>query len=171
MFVVWLAGTIFSNAQELDAWSLSGDLFETESLNELTVEIDEGTKVALTVKLSHYPEQDHPDFSTVMQKTADGQDYETMLYKGEALEPYQYPGGTYVSGFDLKWNGKKIDIPKMFWNDLNGVFAQKLKLLRKPASEAEQAAFDSIDEKLYRPRLSLSSSAGTLLISWQRPEE
>ena len=171
VILVWMFSLVGVTCDERDPWALSGDLFETETLESLTVKLDEGAKVELTVKVATYPDESHSNFKKVTRKADDGVEYETHLYQGKELEPYQYPGGTYVIGFDLRWDGNEIVIPKMFWNDLYGVYAQKLKLLRKPTSEEEQFAMQTVDDTLYRPRLSLSSSKGTLLINWKRPEE
>lgn len=164
--VLW-SGPLSANPEDLE---LEGDLFEIQESDELTLVLHEESSISLKVKLSYFPEEDHEDFSrkTVVEN---GQEFEELFYRGKAIEPYQYPGGSYVSRFEIIWDGRKIPVPEMFWNDLYGLSLPSLKMLRKPQNDEEMFAVELRDESLLYPKLSLSSTGGTLLISWIRPED
>ena len=87
-------------------------------------------------------------------------------------QPYPfYPGSTLLKRFELSWDGKAMEIPERFWNDLPGLRIQTSPLNpEKLAPDLQWKALEFL-EKLEQPRLSLSAEGGTVLIEWKRPEE
>ena len=165
----------FFVASAKEPYEYRDDLFEEGAVKALTVSLQEEVEVILKVQISHLPDEDHPDFS--LENPSEDVEAEVFLndqvlyYKGKPAKAYQYPNSSYVSQFELTWDGKKIEIAEMFWNDLFGLNLSRLKRLRESANETEQFAFEEMEKSLLTPKLSLSSSAGTVLISWTRPED
>lgn len=58
-------------------------------------------------------------------EAADG----SRIYRGEKVPDY---ADTVIRAFTLEWNGRRIHIPKRFWNDLGGFDIQIMKSSRPP---------------------------------------
>lgn len=92
-------------------------------------------------------------------------------YRGKD-QPYPfYPGCTLLTRFDLTWDGKAMEIPKRFWDDLPDlrIETSTLDLAKVPPKHHWQAV--EFLERLRQPRIYLSAEGGTVLIEWERSEE
>ena len=78
---------------------------------------------------------------------------------------------TMISAFSLKIDGKKIDIPSRFWNDLVGFNLKAIVVNKKPTNKDEQWELEKFTKQVWNPQVSRSRDGGTVLISWIRPEE
>jgi hypothetical protein len=86
--------------------------------------------------------------------------------------PYPFhPGSTLLTRFDLTWDGKAMNIPERFWNDLPGLRIQTSPLVPENLDPKIQWEAYEFLENLDQPRISLSAEGGTALIEWARPEE
>ncbi len=93
------------------------------------------------------------------------------LYKGKP-QPFGFnPGVNLLKRFDLTWDGTAMPIPERFWTDLPGLCLQTSTLDPEKVPTTLHRQATQFLESLYQPRLSLSAEGGTVLISWDRPEE
>lgn len=98
-------------------------------------------------------------------------EFRCYQYKGKDMPYPFYPGNTLLKRFDLFWNGKSMNIPERFWNDLPGFRIEISSLeVDKLKPDLQWKARDFLD-KLVQPRLCLSADGGTVLIEWVRHEE
>lgn len=142
------------------------DWWETINNEALTFKaVSEEGKLVLQVELIRVPEEE------ITNVTAEKGDHLHYLYQGRKM-PYPFhPGTTLLTRFDLTWDGKAMNIPERFWNDLPGLRLQISTLdLKKLNPELHWKAHKFL-EQLDQPRLSLSAEGGTVLIEWDRPEE
>lgn len=126
--------------------------------------VGEDGKITLDVELFR-PAEDE------LTKTKDAEVPFRYAYKGKLL-PYPFqPGVNLLKRFDLTWDGKDMNIPERFWNDLACLRIETSKLdPEKVPPELHLKATEFLED-LLQPRLSLSAEGGTVLIEWQRPEE
>jgi|GEM_PF-3344092 len=92
-------------------------------------------------------------------------------YKGKD-QPYPFhPGSTLLTRFDLTWDGKAMEIPKRFWDDLADlrIETSTLELAKIPPAHHWKAV--EFLDGLRQPRVLLSAEGGTILIEWERGEE
>jgi hypothetical protein len=95
-------------------------LFEVQHPEKATIQAFNAPRIELTIQISKYPEKGHPDFT--QRKEIDAENPEGHLvdfHKDRRMSWMGEPGGTFVSGFTLKWEGKEIIIPDRDWNDLD----------------------------------------------------
>jgi len=135
-----------------------------EEVSHFTAKSEEGN-VILTVDLMK-PDED----SLIPQLNANG-DTAGYTYKGEKLPERFWPGCALISKFELKWDGKRVDIPRRYWRDLAGFRIQTSSLKLASLNSALRWKADQFLESLDRPRVILSADGGTVLIEWGRPEE
>jgi hypothetical protein len=144
---------------EADWW----ETIHNEALSFQAVS-EEGSLV-LQVELIRVPEEE------MTEVTDEKGDHLHYLYKGKPM-PYPFnPGTTLLTRFDLTWDGKAMNIPERFWNDLPGLCIETSSLdPQKLQPDLRWKAYEFL-ENLDQPRLSLSAEGGTVLIEWVRPEE
>lgn len=150
-------------AQEEDPEAGWYDTLSADALSFKAV-AEEG-KLVLQVELIR-----PPDDEVTEAKYGNG-DFRCYQYKGKD-QPYPFhPGSTLLTRFDLTWDGKAMNIPERFWNDLPGLRIETSTLdPQKLKPDLQWKALQFLDQ-LEQPRLSLSAEGGTVLIEWIRPEE
>lgn len=90
---------------------------------------------------------------------------------GKKMPERFWPGSSLIKKFELVWDGKPIEIPKRFWEDLAGFTIQSSSLEVDKLPSEQQAAAAEFLENLTRPHVSISADGGTILIEWERGEE
>ena len=152
-------------ARAADAES-EADWWETINNEALTFKAVSGEgNLVLQVELIRVPEDEATE---VLDEDGNLKHY---LYKGKAM-PYPFhPGTTLLTRFDLTWDGKAMNIPERFWNDLPGLRIETSPLDPEKLDPKLQWKAHEFLERLEKPRLSLSAEGGTVLIEWVRPEE
>jgi hypothetical protein len=93
------------------------------------------------------------------------------LFEGKRMPEGFWPGRSLIKAFEVRWGGKKIEIPERFWADLAGFRIQKSPLDPSKLPEDQQSEARQFLERLDRPRVIISADGGTLLIEWERGEE
>jgi len=82
---------------------------------------------------------------------------------------------TMIKNFELTIDGKKVNVPKNFWNDIGGFQLRKLEIdPKRPVTTPEdEAALEEFLEGNLRsfPTISRTPQGSTILITWARPEE
>jgi hypothetical protein len=127
--------------------------------------VSEEGNLVLRVELIRVPEA---EVTEVMDEDGNLKHY---LYNGREM-PYPFhPGGTLLTRFDLTWDGKAMNIPERFWNDLPGLRIESSTLDPEKLNPDLQWKAREFLDRLEKPRLSLSAEGGTVLIEWVRPEE
>lgn len=95
---------------------------------------------------------------------------EAWLGKRKLPEGILWRKPTLISSFSIKIDGKKINIPARFWNDLAGFDLRKVIVNKKPSAE-DQWKLDEFINGIRNPKISRSRDGGTVMVSWIRPEE
>lgn len=154
---------VLAKAAETDPQADWNETVSTDALTFKAMSADE--RITLQVELIRLGENE------VTEVNDEKGEHIAYQYKGKN-QPYPFhPGSTLLSRFDLTWDGKAVEIPERFWNDLPalGIETSTLKLETvKPDLHWEAEQFLA---KLRQPRVSLSAEGGTVLIEWERPEE
>ena len=79
---------------------------------------------------------------------------------------------TLIREFSLEVDGKEIEIPAQFWNDLAGFDLMDGRLTPKEPTEEQWWEFrERLSHPRLRPQVARSAHGGTVLITWARPEE
>ena len=142
------------------------DWWETVSSDALTFKAVSGDgNLALQVELFRPPEDE------VTEAMDDKGEFRCYQYKGKDMPLRFWPGQSMLTRFDLTWDGKAMNIPERFWNDLAGLRIQTSTLDPKKLEPEPQWKAHEFFERLEQPRLSLSAEGGTVLIEWICPEE
>lgn len=142
------------------------DWYETIHSEALSFKaVSEDGNLVLQVELIQVPEEE------TTQVTDEKGDHLHYLYKGRKM-PYPFhPGTTLLTRFDFTWDGKAMNIPERFWNDLPGFRIETSTLDPEKLDPKLQWKAHEFLQSLDQPRLSLSAEGGTVLIEWVRPEE
>lgn len=90
---------------------------------------------------------------------------------GKKMPERFWPGSNMIRKFELAWEGKKIEIPQRFWEDLAGFVIQESPLDVAKLPPGQQADATEFLESLKRPHVFISADGGTILIEWERGEE
>jgi hypothetical protein len=97
----------------------------------------------------------------------------TQYYRKGRILPYllRWPNSKMITRFDLSWDGKRVPIPKRFWNDIYEFTIDVSTVDEKTITG--RAVYDYADflHQLVQPRVILSEDGGTALITWQHGEE
>ena len=108
-----------------------------------------------------------------VRKNPDG--YDTYYYKGKKAYPdyAQNPGAAgFITKFEFSWDGKRVEIPRRFWEDVMTPLVAVVKDVDNMPPDALRE-FEAHQERVgdTRPRLYISASdtGGTALIEWKRP--
>ena len=147
------------DAPEIAWW----DTLQNDALT-FQASTEEG-KITLRVELTRVSEDE------VTEVLDDDGSLLHFLYKGRAMHYPFHPGGTLLTRFDLIWDGKAMNIPERFWNDLPGFRIETSTLDPEKLQPELQWKAREFLESLEQPRLSLSADGGTVLIEWYRPED
>lgn len=82
---------------------------------------------------------------------------------------------TLIKKFDLTIDGKKVNIPKNFWDDIGGLPLLKMTVdpKRPIVTDLDKAKAENYRSRPRRgyPTISRTPGGSTVLISWIRPEE
>jgi hypothetical protein len=82
---------------------------------------------------------------------------------------------TMIKDFELTIDGKKVNVPKNFWNDIGGFQLRKVEIdPKRPVitPEDEAALEEFLEENVGTfPTISRTPQGSTILITWARPEE
>ena len=147
-------------ADEEDGW--------WETINEDALEfkaVAEEGKITLQVELMRPAEH---EVTEVLDEKGEHRCYQ---YKGKD-QPYPFrPGVNLVKRFDLTWDGKAMQIPERFWNDLPDLRIATSTLNPETLKPEIRWKAERFLENLRQPHVSLSAEGGTVLIEWVRPEE
>ena len=102
----------------------------------------------------------------------DDESPDEYFWNGQKLPAYDFwgPGCTMVTRFELRWGGREIPVADRFWNDLPRLRLRKILLPDRPLDEEEKFAY-IMQQRENTLSLKISEHGGTVLISWQRPEE
>ena len=141
--------------------------WETENLLEGAFHEESGDGGEPDVTLSVRLERLKHD---AIVEAADG----SRTYRGEKVPDYSnaiYNASTVIRAFTLEWNGRRIHIPKRFWNDLGGFDIQIMKSSRPPFVGKVGLSWEEADGWLRRPRVYLSDEGETILIEWRKAHE
>jgi hypothetical protein len=92
-------------------------------------------------------------------------------FRGKDLPSRYWPGCSLLTRFDLTWDGKAMNIPGRFWNDLPGLQIETSTLDPETLKPELQWKARQFLDQLEQPRVILSADGGTVLIEWVRPEE
>ena len=144
------------------------NFFPTKEVTELTVSDPEHPKAAsLSVSIKKLGEA---DLKIIPSKKEDEPD--EYYWKGQKLPPYDFygPGCTMITGFQLKWGGKEIPVAERFWNDLPRLRLEKIILPKRQLNDEEEIQY-MMQQRANVLSLKISEHGGTVMISWQRPEE
>jgi hypothetical protein len=114
-------------------------------------------------------ELQRPDEESLQEVVDEKTESVRYALHGEVLPENFHPGLAIIKKFDFEWEGKKIEIPKRFWNDLAGWVIEESPLKLDQLSEENRHLGVHFLEQLYRPRLFISEDKGTVLIEWQCP--
>lgn len=126
---------------------------------------EEDGRVVFEVELFTPPESD------IKEVTDSKGEHLHYLYKDKP-QPYGFhPGVNLIRRFDLTWDGKAMNIPERFWNDLPGLRIETSTLKPENLKPELQWKAEEFLERIRHPRVSLSAEGGTVLIEWERPEE
>jgi len=90
---------------------LSADvgLFEIEHPKEAAIRAFNAPGIELSIQVSNYPEEGHPDFSQRKEADEENPDgHPVTYYKDRRMTWYGEPGGSYVSRFTITWDGRAI---------------------------------------------------------------
>jgi hypothetical protein len=112
-----------------------------------------------------------PPDDEVTQVTDKKGEHRYFQYKGKDMPTRFWPGQSLLTRFELSWDGKAMNIPERFWNDLPGFRIETSTLEVEKLKPDLQWKAHQFLESLDQPRLSLSAEGGTVLIEWNRPEE
>lgn len=121
--------------------------------------------VILSVALTVPPEKE------VTETLNDAGELTGYQWKHIRLPADYMPGGTYLTKFQLKWDGKEVPIPEKFWSDLVRLQVMDCKFSAKDVPEKFMWKFHEFLAGLYQPRVVKSMEGGTVLIEWIRTEE
>ncbi len=80
-----------------------------------------------------------------------------------------------IKDFELTIDGKEVNVPKNFWNDIGRFQSKKLVVdpkrpLQTPEDEFEMEQFLSDNSRSF-PTISRTPQGSTVLITWVRTEE
>jgi hypothetical protein len=140
--------------------------WETIDSDALTFKAVSGEgNLVLQVELFRPPEDE------VTQVTDEKGEHQHFAYKGKEMPMRFWPGQSLLTRFDLTWDGKAMNVPERFWNDLPGLRIQTTTLDPDKLKPGLLWKLHEFLESLDQPRLSLSAEGGTVLIEWNRPEE
>jgi hypothetical protein len=142
------------------------DWYETINSDALSYKAVSGDGIlVLQVELFRPPEDEVTEAKDEKGK------FRCYQYKGKDMPESFWPGQSLLTRFELTWDGKAMNIPGRFWNDLPGLRLETSTLDPKKLKPELQWKAHEFLESLDQPRLSLSAEGGTVLIEWDRPEE
>lgn len=144
---------------DIDAWHQN----VTEVLR-CEIKAEEGDAI-LRVEL------ERPDEKNLLELVDKKSGAVRYVFQDQVLPLDFYPGKTIIKKFDFEWEGKKIEIPQRFWNDLAGLVIQKSPLKVDELPDGHRHLGVDFLAELLRPRLSISLDQGTVLIEWDCPAE
>jgi hypothetical protein len=81
------------------------------------------------------------------------------------------PGSTYLTKFQLKWDGKEVPVAEKHWSDLARLRIMDCRVSMEDVTGKFAAKFFEFLADLYQPRIVRSMEGGTALIEWNRSEE
>ncbi len=140
--------------------------FERQKTDKNTVSSFDGSAV-LTVTLERFKRDQ-------LRRVDKGEDKAPEVWFGNRKLPMDllWRTPTMIKSFDLTIDGKKIPIPARFWNDLPGMYMEKVIVNKRlKGHEHEFELWYFYKNKCGGPKISRSANRGTVLISWGRPEE
>jgi hypothetical protein len=140
--------------------------FEREKTDKRTVKSFDETAI-LSVSLERFDRKQ-------LRRVDKGKDKEPEVWVGKRQLPSDllWRTPTMIKSFSLTIDGKKIHIPERFWNDLPGMYLEKVvinKKIKNGEDEIELWYFST--QQCAGPVITRSANKGTVLISWKRPEE
>jgi len=119
----------------------------------------------LSVELTVPPEKE------VTETQNDAAEFTSYQWKNIRMPADFTPGSTYLTKFQLKWDGKEVPIPERFWNDLARLTIMDCKVSPKDVPDKFGWKFHQFLADLQQPRVLRSIEGGTALIEWTRAEE
>lgn len=139
--------------------------YEREEVNKNTFTSPDKTAV-LTVSMERIDRKQIKQVNMGKNKAP-----EAWLGKRKLPSDVLWRRATLLSSFSLKIDGKKVNIPERFWNDLVGFNLHKIVVNKKPTNPEEEWELEKFTNSVWNPKVSRSRDGGTVLISWIRPEE
>lgn len=140
--------------------------FERQKTDRNTVKSFDGSAI-LTVSLERFNRDQ-------LRRVDKGEDKEPEVWLGKRRLPTDllWRTPTMIKSFELTIDGKKISIPERFWNDLPGMYMEKVVINKKIKTEEDELAlWFFTTQQCAGPTITRSANKGTVLISWSRPEE
>lgn len=140
--------------------------FEREKTDKRTVKSFDGS-ATLTVSLERFDRKQ-------LRRIDKGEGKEPEVWLGDRQLPSDllWRTPTMIKSFSLVIDGKNINVPERFWNDLPGMYLEKVIINKKIKTEEDKLElwYFSI-RQCAGPSITRSANGGTVLISWKRPEE
>lgn len=139
---------------------------ERQKTDVRTVKSFDGSAV-LTVSLERFDQNK-------LRRVDKGKDKDPEVWSGDRRLPSDllWRTPTMIKSFDLTIDGRKVSVPERFWNDLPGLYLEKVAVNKKPKTEEDKLnLWIFATQQCAGPVITRSANGGTVLISWQRPEE
>ncbi|MFK7911239.1 MAG: hypothetical protein AB8F34_11665 [Akkermansiaceae bacterium] len=140
--------------------------FEREKTDKRTVKSFDGS-TTLTVSLERFDRKQ-------LRRVDKGRNKEPEVWAGKRQLPSDllWRTPTMIKSFSLTIDGKKIHVPERFWNDLPGMYLEKVVINKKIKTEEDKIELWYFStQQCAGPSITRSANGGTVLISWARPEE
>ena len=141
-----------------------GDRVQFSDVNQLRIELKD-ERVVFEVQLKQFNRDE-------ITEKQNGDEIEAWFGKQKLPVEALYYKPNIIESFKLSIDGKNINIPAFFWNDLSGLYLTEAKILTSNPTDEDLRSFnDVLRSPRSRPQVSRSDNGSTVLITWARPED
>lgn len=106
-----------------------------------------------------------------VEKQGENEEPKVWLGKRSVSSTILWHRKTLIKSFELTIDGKKVAVPKQFYDDIAGLTIRDIVNNKKGTEEQEFEKMVFLREVIERPSISRTAGGTTVLISWGRSED